>query len=199
MLVKNYILGIGFNNLSKGEILEYIENSIRKKEKKYYIVTPNPELLVIAHKDSEYKKVLNGAKLASADGIGIMWAAKILRKSVRERLTGVDLVENLCKHIAEKPITVGFLGGGAGVAEKTAECLIKRYPKLNIVFAAQEWESGELGAEVGHKNFLVHDAKKVNLSMQQSSASANRENSESSPRLIDILFVAFGSPKQELW
>ena len=72
-------------------------------------------------------------------------------------------MENLCKEVSNWPITVGFLGAGPGVAEKTAECLMKKYPGLKVGLVAQEWSEG------------LKDKK------------------------VDILFVAFGSPKQEIW
>lgn len=160
---KKFILDVGFNNLPDNLILEYVVKSIENSSKRYYIVTPNPELLVIAHDSPMYKRVLNNAKLALPDGIGIMLASKLLGRGIKERIAGVDLVEKLCRGVAEKPITVGFLGGGPGVADKTAECLQKKYPGLKVNFVGDEWGR------------LIHTVK------------------------IDILFVAFGSPKQEVW
>ena len=168
MFSKKNILGIGFTNATEDEILEYILLGLEKGGQKYFIVTPNPEILMLARNDTNYKNILNSAKLALPDGIGIMMAGKILNKELKEKITGVDLVESLCRVVEEKPITVGFLGAGPGVAEKTVECLKKRYPKLKVVFA---------GAEVVPPG-------------------------RGSPRHfedIDILFVAFGSPKQEIW
>jgi N-acetylglucosaminyldiphosphoundecaprenol N-acetyl-beta-D-mannosaminyltransferase len=69
-------------------------------------------------------------------------------------------MQKLCQQVAEKPITVGFLGGRGGVAKKTAECLLGKYPKLQVKFIGEEWKQDQP---------------------------------------IDILFVAFGFPKQEEW
>ena len=160
---KTFLLGVGFNNLTETEVLEYIVKNLQKQRKKYYIVTPNPELLVIANNDKDYKKVLNGAELALPDGIGIILGSQLLGKSLKQRITGVDFMEMLCKEVSKRPITVSFLGAGPNVAVKTSECLQKRYPGLNVGWVAQEW-SEEL---------------------------KNKET--------DILFVAFGSPKQEIW
>lgn len=160
---KTFLLGVGFNNLTETEVLEYIVKNLQKQRKKYYIVTPNPELLVIANNDKDYKKVLNGAELALPDGIGIILGSQLLGKPLKQRITGVDFMEMLCKEVSKRPITVSFLGAGPNVAVKTSECLQKRYPGLNIGWVAQEW-SEEL---------------------------KNKET--------DILFVAFGSPKQEIW
>lgn len=169
MIDKKFLLGVGITNATEIEVLEYILQSLEKGDEKYYVVTPNPELLVIAHKNPSYKKILNNARLALCDGMGIIVASRLLGKSIKKRITGVDFLESVCKTISEKPITVGFLGGGPGVAEKTAECLQNKYPGLRVVFAGSEWSD------------------KLPKLLK-------------SPRLpIDILFVAFGSPKQEEW
>lgn len=169
-----FLLGVGINKLSPNQILEYITENIFKNRKKNYIVTPNPEILVIANKNKSYKKVLNNADLALPDGIGIILGAKFLGKPLQTRLSGVDLVEKLCKYVSKRPITVGFLGGRDGIAVATSECLKKLYPSLKVGFAGEKWE--------------------VSLS------SSTPPNSQltSHPHL-DILFVAFGSPTQELW
>lgn len=160
---KIFILGVGFSDINEHEVLEFIVTGLPKQSEKYYIVTPNPELLVIASKDNNYQKVLNGAKLALIDGIGVMIAGRILGKPLKERIHGVDLVKNLCKEVSKQPITVGFLGAGPNIAELTAECLKRKYPGLKVGLISQEW-------------------------------SEDLKNQK-----VDILFVAFGSPKQEIW
>ena len=160
---KTFLLDVGFTKANTTQVLEFITTSLEKQLEKYYIVTPNPELLVIAHKNPEYKNVLNNAKLALVDGIGVLAASRLLGKPLRERIHGVDLMESLCKEVSKQPITVGFLGAGPGVAEQTADCLRKKFPGLKVGLVAQEWS----------------------------------ESLKSSK--VDILFVAFGSPKQELW
>jgi N-acetylglucosaminyldiphosphoundecaprenol N-acetyl-beta-D-mannosaminyltransferase len=160
---KIFILGVGFIDAIEKEVLEFIITGLDKQTEKYYIVTPNPELLVIANGDKEYRGILNGAKLALPDGIGVMMAAKLLGVTLRQRIHGVDLVESLCREVSNRPITVGFLGAGPSVAEMTSECLIKKYPNLRVGLVADEWSKG------------LKDNK------------------------VDILFVAFGSPKQEIW
>ena len=61
------LLGIGITNATETQVLEFIVENLEKQTEKYYIVTPNPELLVIANTDREYKKILNNAGLALAD------------------------------------------------------------------------------------------------------------------------------------
>ena len=160
---KKNLLEVGFTYASNDEVLEYITRGLEKKDLKYYIVTPNPELLVLAQNRENYKNILNNAKLALPDGIGVMLGARIMGTPLKERITGVDLVKNLSNHVSKRPITVSYLGGGPNVAEKTAECLKKLYPGLKVAWVSQEWSEDLL-------------TKKT-----------------------DILFVAFGSPKQEIW
>jgi N-acetylglucosaminyldiphosphoundecaprenol N-acetyl-beta-D-mannosaminyltransferase len=160
---KIYLLGVGFNNLKIKEVLELIIKGLKKSEEKYYVVTPNPEILVIANSDSNYKNVLNRAKLALPDGIGVIIASRLLLTPLKERIHGVDLMDSLCKKVSKQPITVGFIGAGPHVADLAAECLRNKYPGLIINFTETEW------------------------------------NFEKKYPETDILFVAFGSPKQEIW
>ena len=148
---KIFLLGIGFNNLKINDVLELIIKGLVKKEKKYYVVTPNPEILVLADGDVNYKKVLNGAKLALPDGIGVIIASRLLLKPLRERIHGVDLMENLCKEVSKRPITVGFLGAGPNVAELTAECLREKYPGLKVVFASEEWNEDNFKFQISNQ------------------------------------------------
>ena len=73
-----FLLGVGFNNLTLEQSLEYIIGNLLKSKKKSYVVTPNPEILVIANSNRNYKNTLNHANLALPDGVGIVWAAKLL-------------------------------------------------------------------------------------------------------------------------
>ena len=163
---KKDLLGVGITEANSDEVLEFIITSLENGAEKYFVFTPNPELLTIAQKDKAFKKALNDAKLALPDGVGVILAGKFLGLGLKGRITGIDLMENLCEKVAEKPITVGFLGGRPGVAVRTAECLQKKCPGLRVAFTSDEW----------HKDGFI---------------APNRQ--------VDLLFVAFGSPKQELW
>ncbi|MDP3987629.1 MAG: WecB/TagA/CpsF family glycosyltransferase [Candidatus Levybacteria bacterium] len=194
MLEKKKLLGVGITNATEREILEYILQSLQKKDEKYYIVTPNPEILVYANNHQDFKKVLNNARLAIPDGTGVIWAGKVMAKNFKERVTGIDLVEKLCFLVNEKPITVGFLGGGPKIAERTAECLMSRYPGLDVVYIGEEW--GEEGFTPGmNSKFKIQNSKLQFKSQKLGDEKANDQRQKT----IDILFVAFGFPKQEEW
>lgn len=164
---------------TKDNILEYVVEKAEKRDEKCFIVTPNPEMIVASHKDRQLQYLLNSADVALCDGVGLSVAALFMAEKTPQRITGVDFMKSLCENVSKKPITVGFLGGKGKVAERTAECLMHEYPGLRVVFCNDEW-SGE--------GFTK--AKKY-----------QEENNKNIPTtdVIDILFVAFGFPKQEQW
>ena len=198
MKIKDLIFQISDYNYS--ETLEYIERKSKKSDKKSFVVTINTELVMLAKNDSSYAKVLRTADLAVCDGIGVVWAGKMFGKEFKGRVHGVDLVEKVCGFVAklpvdreEKPITVGFLGGDKNVALNAADCLQKKYPELQIAFALEEWPSDE--------SRIIHLAGSGFAKNQQSSKSSHNSKFiiHDSKLKCDILFVAFGSPKQEKW
>lgn len=176
MLRKDYILGVGITNESEDKILEYLLLSLSQHTKRYYIVTPNPEIVVYAHNHPHYKKILNEAKVALPDGVGVFLGSALMGHRLRERITGVDFLEEICKRSSEQPLTMGFLGGARGVAERTAECLKKKYPRIEVVFVGEEWPK--------NSEFRIHNSEL---------------RYRSKNLFIDILFVAFGHPRQEEW
>lgn len=221
MFEKKFLLGIGLTDEKEESILEYIVKSAKKSIEKYYIVTPNPEILVFAQKHKDFKTILNEAKIALIDGVGIIWAYKVLGKDIGYRVSGTDFMEKLCKAVSdynlaskEKPITVGFLGAKPGVAELTAERLSQKYIGLKVAFAGDEWIS-----DVKSLSHVANDARRTkskNLKLAPSSLSESRSpkgnlgsNNKTGSAFssfasgqasdIDILFVAFGFPKQEMW
>ena len=108
-LVKTDILGVNITSISRKLVLEYIIDTIENTREKFFIVTPNPEIIVYATNHPEFRKILNSAEIALPDGVGIQIASYLRGKPIQERITGVDFMEELCKHINKKPITVGFL------------------------------------------------------------------------------------------
>lgn len=208
---KKNILGVGITDATKEEVLEYLVKNLENFQKKLFIVTPNPEFLVLANENPTFKEVLNKADLALADGIGVVASGQVLGKPLKERFAGVELLEKLCMIVAEKPITVGFLGGRGGVAEKTAERLRKKYPGLKVGFVGEEWSSGDLLGETRSLKASSKPSGNTSLAYEGKSNSPAVEHSQKSSknfvkksfreefRPVDILFVAFGAPKQEFW
>jgi N-acetylglucosaminyldiphosphoundecaprenol N-acetyl-beta-D-mannosaminyltransferase len=96
------------------------------------VVTVNPEFVMAAQTHAEFRAVLNGAALATADGVGIIWAARLLGRPIRERTTGVALVPRLAELAAREGYRLFLLGAAPGVAEAAGRVLVARYPGLQI-------------------------------------------------------------------
>ena len=163
-LVKKEILGIGITDTTLEDVSEYIIDQVRNSRQKRFVVTPNPEMIVYASSHHDVKKILQEADVAICDGVGLFLAAHFLGIPLKERITGVDLMLRLCKEASEEGLSIGFLGGRAGVAERTAECLREKHKNLNVRFTGSDW-----------------DVKRFPKSG------------------VDLLFVAYGFPKQERW
>ncbi len=131
IFMKKEILGIKIDSLNEIEVLKKIEDFLSDSQQ-HYIVSPNPEFLVEAQKDAEFRNILNQADLAIPDGVGLVYASWFLGQPVRKRLAGVDLMEMICCLASQKKWPVFLLGAKEGVAEKTAEKLIEKYPELQI-------------------------------------------------------------------
>ena len=160
------VLGV---NIDRGNM----EDAVKKAEELINtggaVFTPNPEIIMQAHYDEEYKNVLNSADMVIPDGIGVVIASKILKKPVKERVAGFDLTCNMLKLAAEKEIPVYIYGGKVGVAELAAKRI-----------------SAEFGAKVCGYEHGYHKDDTVVIN----------DIIEKQP---GILLVCLGAPKQEKW
>ncbi|MCC7208944.1 MAG: WecB/TagA/CpsF family glycosyltransferase [Anaerolineae bacterium] len=136
------------------------------------IGTANPELVMIAQQDVLFFTILRRADLVTADGVGLLWAARRLGRPLPERVTGSDGLGILCERAARDGWRVYLLGAAPGVAERAAVVLAARYPGLQVAGTY----SGSPSAD--EEDDLV---ARVNAARP------------------DILFLAYGSPAQEKW
>jgi len=154
---------------------------LREKLKKYlnsskrhFITTVNPEILLLAHQEENYKNILNRASLSLADGIGIIFAAHYLGQKIKKRITGCDLLEIIADLAEKEEKSIYFLGGRGKVPQKAAENLKKKFPTLKIA---------------GFDNSIIYSEK---LFEKEIITRINKTQP-------DVLFVALGAPKQEKW
>lgn len=138
----------------------------------HQLATVNPEFIMAAQGHEEFRRVLNNTALSFADGMGVVWASRILGRALPERIAGVDVVERVAELAARTGLRIFLLGAAPGVAEEAALRLQGRYPKLIIsgTFAGSP-KIEEDDAICG----IVEKARP------------------------DILFVAYGAPNQDLW
>lgn len=164
------ILGINFISITMERFVDLIVKRI-EEETKTFIVTANPEIVMYAQRDSNYKKLLKEANFVVPDGIGIVKAAKLLNLSLHERIPGFDLMMNLLKAANKHNKKVYMLGGQKEVLLGAEKSIRNRYPNVEIV-----------GSHHGYFNWedpsVINDIIKTRP---------------------DLVFVALGFPKQEKW
>lgn len=141
-----------------------------KNDEKTFVITANPETLMIGTENEEFDRILKSKEtIIVPDGIGVVKAANMLEYPVKERVTGVEIVQGLLHIMNEKKKKIYFLGAKEEVVNQLVEKVKKEYP--NIIVA-------------GFQNGYVSDKDK-----------AFDEMVESEP---DVVLVALGIPTQEL-
>jgi N-acetylglucosaminyldiphosphoundecaprenol N-acetyl-beta-D-mannosaminyltransferase len=193
MLKTTRLLGVTITNDTSEKILEYVYEHIKTGKNKLFITTPNPEILVFADRQVDYKRLLNQANLSLPDGMGVYIASGLLGHPLQERIPGVDFMEELIKNSEGKAVSIGLLGGGKGIAKRTAECLKQKYPWIRIAFTGAEWPTALYDLQFQGNQKHKSTAAEVFEELFDIPASDPKNPT------IDILFVAFGFPKQEEW
>ena len=116
------------------QTLAWIESAVAARAPRQ-ICTANPEFIMAARRDPEFRQVLNAADLVLPDGVGLLWAARRLGASLPERVPGSDLIYRLSEQAAAHGWRIYFLGAAEGVAAAAAERLRAVYPGLVIAGA----------------------------------------------------------------
>ena len=150
------------------KIAEYINNGDRKR----CVYTPNSEIIMVAYRDEKFCDVLNSADMLLADGIGVVYASKIVRNPIAERAAGYDVACTCLEKLAGAGASVYLFGAAEGVAVKAGEEICKRYPGIRIA-----------GVSNGY-----FDAKREREIIEDINS-----------KKPDLLFVCLGAPKQENW
>lgn len=166
--MRTRILGVEFDNVTMSEA---VERAVALMDRRGgYAVTPNPEMILRSRQEADFAAALNGADLVLADGIGDIYAARILGKPLKERVCGADIYPCLLEHLAKNRGSVFLYGAKPGVAEKAAGNLAEQYPGLQIAGTEHGY-----GADDGELLCRLRAAKP------------------------DLLLVCLGAPRQELW
>jgi len=171
------ILCAPVDNLNMQEALARIEEFIiegHKTGKTHQIATVNADFVVKALSDPELRHLLQEADMATADGMPLVWGARLLGTPLEERVAGADMVPALAEISAQKGYSMFFLGGAPGMAARAGEILQAKHPDLNIVGVISPPQSSVLEMDPS----IIEKIKNARP---------------------DILLVAFGNPKQEKW
>lgn len=163
-------------------------NGYLTDSRQHWIATINPEIALKAYKDKEYRDILNKADLRIADGIGIILASRFLGEKLKERISGIDLIYDiLADSQKSSEFKVMIIGAEKDSREKAKEILKKLFPYIEFGVSLS---AGKFNRE---NNGEIRKNNKENKEMSEE---LNVEIRKSTP---DILFVAFGAPRQEQW
>lgn len=171
------IRGVFFDNVDKKEALEKARELI-SKDGVDVVYTPNSEIVQMCIDDSSLYDVINSASLIIPDGIGVVYASKILGTPLKEKVAGIELAQDVLAYLAERGLGVYLFGsspardGMAAVCDIAKEKLLERYPGLVV--------SGT------HDGYFKDDEVDGIIEDINSSGAA-------------VLFVCLGAPKQEKW
>ena len=163
------ILGVGFDSLTMDEAVSR-GMALMAGKKAAYVVTPNPEIVMLAREDPALLNAVRDAALVLPDGIGVVKGARILGTPLKEKIPGIDFATNLMAKMSESGQKLFLLGAKPGVAELAAAALQERFPGLVIC-----------GTNDGYFQDDAPVIEKINAVQP------------------DLLLVCLGAPKQELW
>ena len=173
------ILGVRVDNVTTEGTLDILERFVAEGGP-HQVVTVNPEFIVEAQHNAQFRAVLDQADLALPDGVGLMWASRLLAprgkgglgRPLRERVTGSDTVPLIARLCARRGYRMFLLGAAPGVAKEAGAIMTRDNPGLQIVGtyagSPDPSEEDEIIARIGR----------------------------ASP---DFLLVAYGAPRQDLW
>lgn len=166
------MLGVRIDNLDQQSALNWIAQQAKDHASTTQLAFVNPDCLNIATRNREYRERLNQADRVFADGIGVHLGCNMLDLAMRSNLNGTDLFPLICELAQAEELSIYLLGGRPGVTETMISKLAARFPALRIA---------------GHRHGYFTAADEAQLLAEIRNAGA------------DILLVAFGAPKQELW
>ncbi|HSB08784.1 MAG TPA: WecB/TagA/CpsF family glycosyltransferase [Blastocatellia bacterium] len=167
----SWIAAIPVANLTEDETVDAIDRLIREGGSHYGVVV-NAAKVVTANQNESLKRVLLEADLVTADGMSVVWASRLLGGGLKERVTGIDLFQQLVERAASRGLSVYLLGARDESVLGTVERLKARHAKLRVA---------------GYRNGYFDDNESESVAGEIRRSAA------------DLLFVAMGSPGQELW
>jgi N-acetylglucosaminyldiphosphoundecaprenol N-acetyl-beta-D-mannosaminyltransferase len=168
------MLDVNIHALAMADVLELLEQFVETR-RPHQIVTVNLDFVRLARRDPAFRRAVNLADLAVADGMPLVWLSRLMGQTLPERIAGIDLLEAAAALAAGRGYRVYLLGAAPGVADAAAQELVRRYPALEIA-GTYAPPHGEFSA-----------TENENMIARVRAAG------------VDMLFVAFGAPRQDTW
>lgn len=138
------LLNTYIDNLSMAETVEEVDKFIAAN-RPLHLMGVNADKINTLQDDAQLREIVNGCDIINADGASVIWASKVLKKPLKERVAGIDLMQELLVLAEEKGYGVYFLGAKENVVKKMVMIFKKRYPKLvmkgyrNGYFTKEDW------------------------------------------------------------
>ncbi|WMJ75697.1 MULTISPECIES: WecB/TagA/CpsF family glycosyltransferase [unclassified Sedimentibacter] len=173
------IMGVRIDNKSMDEAVDMVKKKIADNER-YIIYTPNTEIVMMCQKDDEFMELMNKSDINIPDGVGLIYASKIKKHPLKEKVAGFDLSVNLLKLADEQGLKLYVVGGKPGVAKTAMDKVHEEYPGIKIMGAQHGYFKGSHLGKQGHEE----EVKVI------------EDINRAEPH---ILFVGFGAKKQEQW
>lgn len=163
--------GVYLDIITMQETLERISKFIENNQGVQHVVV-NVAKLVYAQKDEQLREIINACPLINVDGAGVILGAKLLGVNIPERVAGIDLMAELIEYSAQKGYRPYFLGAKEEIVKSVVEIYQEKYPNLEIA---------------GYRNGYYREDEEASVVEAIKGSDA------------DILFVAMGSPKKEIF
>ena len=160
-----------------GDSVRDVLRVLLEERRCHQVVTLNLDYARQAASDPQLRQIINAAALVVPDGMPIVWAAKLSGAPISRRVTGHDLVQALVEHSALEGLSLFFLGAAPGVGEQAAANLRQRYPNVRI--------AGTYSPPLCPYPYPEEEDRYMVEAVNGSGA--------------DVLLVALGCPKQDLW
>jgi len=125
------ILGTPIDNMTMQQTLNLIEGAIEKNQRVSHTVV-NAGKIVLMSQDAQLKESVITADIINADGQGVVWASRFLGKPLVERVTGIDLMDNLVELAHRNKYKIFFFGAKDVVLDKVIEHYASKY-SYNII------------------------------------------------------------------
>jgi len=175
MRPKVNLVGVEIDNVNRAEAMERISALVRERRPSL-VVTPNVDHLINLQSDPEFREIYRKAALVLTDGVPLLWAARFLGTPIREKLSGSDIFDDVCRLAAERAFRVFFMGGREGAAIAASELMRRAHPRLQVV--------GVYSPPFG---------------FERDAAESARIDAMLTKAQPDLLFLGLGAPKQEKW
>lgn len=141
-----------------------------------YVCTPNADYVVRSRHDTAFRSAIQDARLRVPDGMWLVYASRLAGRGLHGTVTGRLLLPALAEVAADKGLRIALFGAGSGIAQRVREALMRSHPHLQVVAAVTPPTPFQIGS-----------------APDEEAVDAIRGTDP------DILFVALGAPKQEIW